>query len=460
MQTGDNLEATGPFDAASRPAGFLSPGQFTLQASPRIVIMRVASLVHVGLVLVLSGSAMAQSQVCFDVQLPEIPTNWMQTATLPKFDTALGTLQQIDITLASDFHGSIGIESLDSTATVVTSQLSVHSELHSPDMTVLMGTTPTANFNDPLFPFDGTVDFGGTSGTTHNAVNASDSVSGMSTDFALFSGPPGNPGTLAFPVTAVGSSSASGSGNVVTQFTVTATANVQVCYTYLPNVPPVFQPPTPQCGAIFMATAGVPVSFTVCAGDVDATDVVTLTGTLPPGATTIPALPVSGNPACVTVNWTPTLQQLGNNVFTFTATDTHLRTASCTITYLVAECYQVIGRGGNGSNLILGGTTFPTFVGAVRLIYPVTMVDRPSIRIPSIASGQIDFSMQTLMHNPLVFPQNPDQWSNRLRVTVLPGQMVVGQLFDTLNGIHQGLSTFTDPVGDRYMTFPFTIDGM
>jgi hypothetical protein len=259
---------------------------------------------------------------------------------------------------------------------------------------------------------------------------------------------------------AVGSSTASGSGNVVTQFTVTATANVQICYTYAPNVPPVFQPPTPQCGSILMATAGVPVSFTVCAGDIDLTDTVTLTGTLQPDATAVPPLAVVGNPACTTISWTPALNQLGNFDFTFTATDTHLRTASCTITVMVAECYQFIGRGGGGSNMLIGGTNWPTFVGAVRLIYPVTMVNRPSIRIPNLATGQLDFSMQTLMHNPLVFPTNPDQWSNRLRVSVHPGQIVTGQLFETFNGIHQGLSTFTDPVGDRYVTFPFTIDGM
>jgi hypothetical protein len=68
--------------------------------------------------------------------------------------------------------------------------------------------------------------------------------------------------------------------------------------------------------------------------------------------------------------------------------------------------------------------------------------------------------MQTLMHNPQAFPNNPDQWSQRLRVTVLPGGIVQGELFGTLNGIHQGLATFTDANGDLYMTFPFTVDGM
>src|SRR4029079_4992979 len=106
---------------------------------------------------------------------------------------------------------------------------------------------------------------------------------------------------------------------------------------------------------------------------------------LPIGATTLPALPVVGNPACVIVSWTPTIGQLGTNDFTFTATDTHLHTASCSFHQLVpAACYQFIGRGGGGSSLIVGGTLFPTFLDTVRLVYPVTMVNRPSLRVPNL----------------------------------------------------------------------------
>jgi hypothetical protein len=409
------------------------------------------------------ASAQTQ-QVCFTDMIPLTNTNWTNSVTIPKFDAGLGTLTQIDFTLNGNIQGSANVESLDTSPTVVQLQFAATLTLTRPDMSVIVVTVPLANFFDPLAAFDGTIDFMGPSGMMHPGINAMASNSATSpppaSDIALFTGPAGNPGTISLPITAVGSSTANGSGNVITQFMTAAAADVQVCYTYLPNVPPVFQPPTPVCGSTLMATAGVPLSFTVCAGDSDPSDTVTLTGTLPPGATTVPPLPVSGNPACVTVNWTPTVGQLGTSTFTFVAVDTHQRTASCQINVLVAECYQFIGRGGGGSNLILGGTSFPTFVGAVRLIYPVTMVDRPSIRIPSLASGQLQFSMQTVMHNPLMFPSNPDQWSQRLRVTVLPGQLVVGQLFETLNGIHQGISTFTDPVGDRYVTFPFTIDGM
>jgi hypothetical protein len=45
-------------------------------------------------------------------------------------------------------------------------------------------------------------------------------------------------------------------------------------------------------------------------------------------------------------------------------------------------------------------------------------------------------------------------------VIVYPVGLVQGGLHGTLNGIHQSLATFTDPLGELYMTFPFTIDGM
>jgi hypothetical protein len=412
-----------------------------------------------------SSAATAQTQqVCFTDTIPFTNTNWSNAVTIPKFDSGLGTLQQIDFSLTGNIQGSAAEESTDTSPTVVMLQFQATLTLTRPDLSVIVVTIPLASFNDTLTAFDGTIDFGGTSGMTHPGINAT--ATNMATspppasDIALFSGPAGNPGTISLPVTGLGTSFASGGGNIITQFMTAASANVQVCYTYLPNVPPVFTAPTPQCGSTLMATAGVPVSFQVCASDLGPPDTITLTGTLPAGATTTPVLPAVGNPVCVTVNWTPTVGQLGTSDFTFVATDTHQRSATCVIHVLVAECFQFIGRGGGGSTVNAGGTTWPTFVGAVRLIYPVTMVNRPSIRIPSIATGQLDFSMQTVMHNPLVFPTNPDQWSNRLRVSILPGQMVVGQLLDTFNGIHQGLSTFTDPNGDRFVTFPFTIDGM
>ena len=248
---------------------------------------------------------------------------------------------------------------------------------------------------------------------------------------------------------------------MTSSFVTSAAANVQVCYTYLVNTPPTFGPPTPVCNSTLMATAGVPLSFQVCGSDPNPGDTVTITsGPLPAGATLSPQVPPVGNPVCRTFTWTPTVGQLGAHVVTFTITDNHNRFSTCTLNLLIAECYQFIGRNAGSSSIVVGGTLFNSHLADIRLIFPVTMTDRPSLRIPNLTSGQLVFNMETVMSNALVFPTNPDQWSQRLQVTVHPGQIVTGALFDSYNGVHQSLATYSDAQVERYMTFPFTIDGM
>ncbi len=133
---------------------------------------------------------------------------------------------------------------------------------------------------------------------------------------------------------------------------------------------------------------------------------------------------------------------------------------SAAVEWCEAECYLVIGRGGTGSHWMVGNTMFSTQLTSVRSSWVVTMADYPSIAIPNLSSSFLTFSSQILMHNPHDFPQNPDQWSQRMRVTVLPGQVVSGDLFGTLNGIHINLATSTGMNGNHYMSFPFQIEGL
>ncbi len=64
------------------------------------------------------------------------------------------------------------------------------------------------------------------------------------------------------------------------------------------------------------------------------------------------------------------------------------------------------------------------------------------------------------MYNPTMFPANASQHTKPLRVTVYPGQIAVGQLFGTANGMQTSLSTYVDTNGVKRMSFPFTIDGL
>jgi len=52
----------------------------------------------------------------------------------------------------------------------------------------------------------------------------------------------------------------------------------------------------------------------------------------PAGMTFTPPLPQTGNPVCVTANWTPNSSQVGTFTLTFTAIDSHQRSSTCTVT--------------------------------------------------------------------------------------------------------------------------------
>lgn len=396
---------------------------------------------------------------CFTDSIALQNTNWSSSVSVPKFNPALGTLLSIQFTLSGNVQGSASAESLDSSPTIVNTQSSANITLTRPDLTVLVITAPVANFSDAFTAFDNVIDFAGTSGATHAGINVVDTDMATSpppaSDLLLFTGL----GNIVLPVTAVGTSQATGAGNLITQFMTAASASVEVCYTYEVNTPPVFTEPT--CGATYMASAGVPFSIQICAADSNTNAVVTLNaGALPPGATLTPPLPADGNPICTTFEWTPTLADVGSFQVCFTAVDNNQRTAACCFTVTVAECYQFLGRGAGNSGLTIGNYFWQSQLASIRNTYAVTMTDRPNLRVPILSTGQLNFSMQTLMFNPEVFPTNPNQWSNRMRITVLPGGIVQGDLHGTLNGIHQQLATFTDPNGDLHMTFPFLIDGM
>lgn len=221
----------------------------------------------------------------------------------------------------------------------------------------------------------------------------------------------------------------------------------------------------PLCNtpAAVMGSVGVPVSFSASGeaanGSPGQNVTLSVTG-LPPGAAMVPPLPLVGQPATSQFSWTPGPAQVGTFVVTFTILDNLGNTSSCSTTITIAECHQLVGSGGGGMDLDIFGQHFHTDLSAVRRTWPVTMPRRPSLRVPHIASGEIRFSVQTLMHNPHVFPNNPDQWSRRMEVAVQPGQLVTGTSFGSANGIHQSLATYVGDDGRLYMTFPFTIDGM
>jgi hypothetical protein len=186
-------------------------------------------------VLAAAGTASA-AEVCYDGSFALTRTNWSDSLVIPKFDSALGTLLSVRWTVSGNIEGAAAFESLDASDTIIMTSLSATISLTRPDASPLQVIIPVAMNMDLASQFDGTIDFGGTSGKSYPALSASDSgnsSTNAAADLLLFTA--GFLGeTIALPVTAVGSSTASGAGNLITQFATFAGASVEVCYTYEP----------------------------------------------------------------------------------------------------------------------------------------------------------------------------------------------------------------------------------
>ncbi len=213
------------------------PNKPTAQHSIPMTILRQAIL---GASVLVAGTSLAlaggSNQVCATDTIQLQTTNWSASATVPKFDPALGVLQSVSFELRGDVLGSAAIESLDAQPSTVTTDYQAALTLTRPDNSLIVVSIPTQQFVDNLSAFDGVADFAGTSGVTHGNISTSKTefvTSSSALDLALFTGTSGNPGSIVLPISAAGSSNASGSGNLITQFLTDAGASVTVCYSYM-----------------------------------------------------------------------------------------------------------------------------------------------------------------------------------------------------------------------------------
>ena len=199
-----------------------------------ITLRRTALLL--GALTLTTGAATAQQQLCFTDSMPTTTTGWNGNLTFPRFDPNLGNLISVDFTLTGNAQGVASFESLDALPTTITTTFAATLTLTRPSggLTIL-NVIPSTSFVNSATPFDGVIDFGGTSGATAGNIMVTDSNMTSLTspaDLALFSGPAGAPGTIVLPINAMGSSSGNGAGNLVLSFQQMAGASVEVCYTF------------------------------------------------------------------------------------------------------------------------------------------------------------------------------------------------------------------------------------
>ncbi|WP_460548072.1 hypothetical protein, partial [Hymenobacter daeguensis] len=155
------------------------------------------------------------------------------------------------------------------------------------------------------------------------------------------------------------------------------------------NAAPVFTAPTPANGTVYTINPGQLLTFSVRATDADAGDNVNLQALgVPAGASSVPALPTSGNPVQTVFSFTPTVAQLGNYVLSFIAQDNSgtQTTTSVTIQVQANPCNP------NANTPVAGTDNFtascgPLTVTAAQLLANDTSPNGTPLAIGSVGGG-------------------------------------------------------------------------
>jgi hypothetical protein len=145
---------------------------------------------------------------------------------------------------------------------------------------------------------------------------------------------------------------------------------------------------------------------------------------MPPGASITPALPVMGQPALATFDWTPGNRDSGTWVFVYSLVDQLGATGFGTVQLNVSpggdddvECFLLASP--FPASISLGGGDFLLLDFFQAFAIVVTETDIPDIEIPDIpAYVGIDFYFQVGLYNPTLYPEDPIKTSNGLHIVV------------------------------------------
>jgi hypothetical protein len=166
-------------------------------------------------------------------------TNWSHVFTLDGFNTLGGTraLTSAQLTFTGDIYSVIRVESLDAAPATVTAtaqgQVTFSNIPNSAPNVILL---PLLSSSTGLSAYDGTIDWGGTSGYNFGSLHATDSGSKTFTlpaDLSFFND------KASFNLSAANAafSGASGAGNLITWITTTGAASVSIAYNWAPVTP-------------------------------------------------------------------------------------------------------------------------------------------------------------------------------------------------------------------------------
>jgi len=139
------------------------------------------------------------------------------------------------------------------------------------------------------------------------------------------------------------------------------------------------------------------------------------------------------------------------------------------------ECNLILGPGPGSGEFSAGGHTWDTYLNRVRNWWGVSMEDGPEIPLdrkllqdmgllggPGAAGLPYGkrFAVQVLLWNPVVFPENPEQWSNGVEVVIERDGTIHTVSYGPPNNIDLGVEEAVNEDGVRVLRFPFVVNGL
>ena len=191
---------------------------------------------------VIVGNTMTPPAQQATANFSSFTTGGSQTQSVAQFNSSLGTLNSVQIILNGTLTSDVKVENLDAAPSTINAQVNGNLSLQGPGGTTLLSVAPTiAENSTSLSAFDGTLDYGGTSGHDFGAQSASAQQSiSLTSNLSAWEGS----GNVALTETAQSASMVSGSGNEQVHISSEGSGTVTVIYNYTPaTTPPTTTPP-------------------------------------------------------------------------------------------------------------------------------------------------------------------------------------------------------------------------
>lgn len=230
--------------------------------SLKVATAALATLVAASIPGTASAAVITQTQ-----NIPTQATNWLAGWNFNKFDTANGTLVSIIVSIVGDVTGTVRMENGSASSATLTGTLAATQAVSVPALAIpgLVNNIPSVSTSFSASAFDGTNDFGGTSGVTVTGLTDTEATTATFNNSNLFWNLIYVPGftctgvacatPLAFQATATGNSTSSGSGNITNNFTTNSSASVTLTYNY--NGPTTSTPEPASVAIIGMGMLGL-----------------------------------------------------------------------------------------------------------------------------------------------------------------------------------------------------------